>query len=310
MYDAPSAEALLSDAFLQTHCFGVVKPPREHPDWIGIAFAPRGRRDSLVDVTGVVWLDRSTAELRRLEFEYTNMPHEVYEMCDDDPRKDVVDRLCQRFIEKGLNKFGIGGDVDYRRLASGEWLTVRWTLRTPSNDMAFRPGPRKIRYGNRNAESCTGPVKPIPGRGDCTYVYWPVPRLSAVSTAITRVARAGVEIYRDDSSRGLIDAVARTQAGKKPASLEGVIVDGASRPLRNAIVQTEKPGRVSMTDTRGGFRIQTLPVGPILVSVRCRGYQPASFRVPLLPDSTRRISLTLVSDGKSGRISGNCSGSE
>jgi hypothetical protein len=58
VFDMPSAEALLSDDFAEMHCFGIAKPPNEHPEWIGVRFAPRKERKDVVDIRGVVWLDR------------------------------------------------------------------------------------------------------------------------------------------------------------------------------------------------------------------------------------------------------------
>ena len=306
IYDAPSADVLLSDVFLQTHCFSVVGPPKAHPEWIGIAFVPRGRRDGIVEVMGTLWLDHSTAELRRLEFQYTNVPHAVYEMCEGDPPQNPPKRVCTDFSEDGTHRFGVGGDADFQRLSTGEWLAVRWTIRTLSGEMNYRPAHRKVRFGQPK-ETCSGPVKPFPKRGDCVEVLWPVPRLSFTSTVITRLARSSVELYRDDAAAGLINAVARKQAGEHPANLEGQIIDGAQKPLRNAIVQTESPNRVEMTDTIGRFRIQTLPARPIVFSVRCRGFKTARYRLPLLPDSTRRVSIGLLPDGRPNPKTNDCS---
>ena len=311
VYDVPTAKTLLSDDFLPHHCFSVVGPPRGYPEWIGIGFVPRAPRASLVDLAGILWLDRSSAELRRLEFEYTNMAPEDHELCEGDPPQDPLRRRCEHFAEKGANRFGIGGDADFRRLGSGEWLIVRWAIRTLSGEFNSRPSPRKTRLGHPNEQCFSKPVPMFVAKpGDCVNVFWPVPRLSVVSTAIGRLMRAGGEIYRDDSSLALIGAVASKQAGKHPAHLDGVITDPGGRPLLNAIVQIENPGRVGITDSLGVFRIRTLPPEPVILSVRCRGYQPVRFRVPLLPDSTRRVSVALVVDSMAARASSDCANSK
>jgi hypothetical protein len=293
VYDAPSAGALLDDRFLQRHCFGVVGSPKGHDDWIGIAFAPRNTRDSVVDVAGVLWLDRATAELRRLEFTYANLPEESHRLCEVVRNTDRS--TCRSFVEKGLNKFGVGGDADFVRLMSGAWLVARLTIYNVSNEMVSRPSTRKSVYGyNRDCEATDKIVRQFPKRGDCIYWPWQVPRLSIVSTTVLRLLRDGGEIYRSDSSLTATQPFVRRQAGKQPVSLMGEVTDDKGRPLGSAIVQTEQPARrAALTDTLGGFRIPWLPHGEVVVSFRCAGYQPVRVALPLSADSTRRISLTL-----------------
>jgi hypothetical protein len=106
-YYAPDADVLLSDSFASTHCFQLrAAPPPGDQHLIGVAFSPsRGRRDAL-DIEGVLWLDRNTAELETLEFEYTNLP-------------DVVHPAHP------------GGRVEFLRLSDGNWLVSRWSVRMP-----------------------------------------------------------------------------------------------------------------------------------------------------------------------------------
>ncbi len=294
VYAAPSADVLLADSFLRSHCFGVVRAPPGHDDWIGIAFTPRMVRDGVVDVAGVLFLDRSTAELRRLEFTYANLPQESHQLCTVE--RDANRIICQSFTEKGLNKFGMGGDADFVRLASGEWLVVRWTIRTLSSEMVSRPSPRKAVHGYSRRE-CTATqsvVKLSPKPSDCVYWPWPVPRLSVVSTTVLRLMRGGAEVYRNDSILAVTQTFARRQAGARPASLVGVASDDAGRPLRSVIVQTEQPARrVAMTDSLGGFRIPWLRPGEAVISVRCPGYESVRFTLPLLADSARHVALAL-----------------
>lgn len=71
-YYGPDAAVLLSDAFLDTHCFSVVEGPREEPGLVGLAFEPVPGRD-VPDIEGVLWLERATARLERLEWEYSGL---------------------------------------------------------------------------------------------------------------------------------------------------------------------------------------------------------------------------------------------
>lgn len=106
VYRAPDGAALLSDRFAATHCFNVEPPSRDRPQWVGVAFKPIPARNSMRDITGTLWLDRASSELRLLEFRYTNLPPE-----STDPL--------------------IGGYVEYARLSTGHWIVARWAIRTP-----------------------------------------------------------------------------------------------------------------------------------------------------------------------------------
>ena len=102
---APSAEVLLSDAFLSTHCLQVVEGTHVTEGLIGVAFQPlRDRR--VPDIQGTFWLDASSAELRYLEFIYTGV----------DARIPVEES---------------GGRVDFATLADGTWIISNWVIRTP-----------------------------------------------------------------------------------------------------------------------------------------------------------------------------------
>ena len=113
LFHAPDAEILLSDAFLDTHCFNAQPADREHPGMVGLAFAPveTGER---VDVRGVLWMDAATAELRVLEYGYAGGPPQ-------------------------LSTQAAGGRVEFRRLPSGGWIVSRWRIRMPSGASRYRP---------------------------------------------------------------------------------------------------------------------------------------------------------------------------
>ena len=105
-YFAPDAEVLLSETFLDNHCFRAAGPPPGEPDLIGLAFEPVPGRD-LPDISGVLWLDRGSAELRRLDYSYTKLP----------------------FTDESWPQ--VGGRVEFERLATGMWVVRRWHVRMP-----------------------------------------------------------------------------------------------------------------------------------------------------------------------------------
>jgi hypothetical protein len=105
-YHAPSPQALLSDEFREAHRFTVQAGEGQGGGGlVGLAFQPVPESE-LPDLTGVFWVDRTTAELRRMEFRYTPLPFSVP---DAEP----------------------GGRTDFRRLTTGAWIIERWHIRMP-----------------------------------------------------------------------------------------------------------------------------------------------------------------------------------
>jgi hypothetical protein len=99
----PDAEVLLSDAFADAYCFRLAAGSGGE---VGLAFEPAQRRRGTTEVEGVLWVDRGTGELRRLEYGYLGLPAEI-------ARQDA------------------GGDIHFRRLANGAWIVDRWEIRSP-----------------------------------------------------------------------------------------------------------------------------------------------------------------------------------
>lgn len=103
-YYAPDVDALLSDAFLDGHCFRLVDA-EEREGEIGLAIEPVDR-DDRVEIEGVLWVELETAELRELEFGYVGLPW--------------------RAMEEEA-----GGRIAFRRLANGAWIVDAWVLKAP-----------------------------------------------------------------------------------------------------------------------------------------------------------------------------------
>jgi len=104
-YHVPDAAVLLSEPFLDGHCFGVRRGGREHAGLVGLTFEPV-RGHPVPGIRGTLWLDLETAELRFVEYRYTHAtPH--------------------RFINR------VNGRVEFERLPSGAWIMRRWLLRLP-----------------------------------------------------------------------------------------------------------------------------------------------------------------------------------
>lgn len=116
-YYGPDADALLSDVFLDTHCFGVTAPINGQ---IGLSFEPIEGRN-VPEIVGVLWVDETTAELDRLVYRYVNL--------------------------RRLNEIGEpGGEVYFTRLPDGAWIVRLWRIRMPVLDENRRGRIRRTGY--------------------------------------------------------------------------------------------------------------------------------------------------------------------
>lgn len=101
---APDEDVLLDASFADTHCLHVVIGEGGHARDVGIGFDPvrQEGRDTLVDVSGVLWIDAAKHELRTLEFQYTGLESEAR---------------------------GSGGEVAFEVMPNGTPMITRWTIR-------------------------------------------------------------------------------------------------------------------------------------------------------------------------------------
>lgn len=103
-YYGPDAAVLLSDPFLDTHCFRIVDGPEGEPQMVGLEFEPVGTRNP--DIIGVLWMDRATARLERVEFRYSGLE-----------RRPGADQAR--------------GQVRFAELSDGRWIVRDWSIRAP-----------------------------------------------------------------------------------------------------------------------------------------------------------------------------------
>lgn len=130
LYFAPDAGVILSDVFLADHCFRAVRADKKDSTLVGLGFEPTARKQT-ADVSGVLWMDRRTYELRSIEFIYENPPP---------PH------------ERGQ----AGGSVHFKRLPGGAgWMVDRWFIRWPRFAGMSRQDPNSgaVVFGNRTVPS-------------------------------------------------------------------------------------------------------------------------------------------------------------
>lgn len=112
LYHGPDADVLLSDVFLDHHCFTLRRGSGESEGLLGLAFEPT-RRPRTPDIRGVLWMEPATAHLKWIDFDFVALER-VYPDIDDFP-----------------SAMRAGGRVEFRALPAGPWIVDRWVLRMP-----------------------------------------------------------------------------------------------------------------------------------------------------------------------------------
>ena len=104
VFHAPDEDVLLSDEFAATHCLRLM-PDSTDRQVVRLGFAPiPGRREP--EIAGILSIDRASAELRRLDFSFVNVP-----------ASDVVGAP--------------GGEIVFRHLSEGSWMIEQWAIWLP-----------------------------------------------------------------------------------------------------------------------------------------------------------------------------------
>ncbi len=116
-YYGPDADVMLSDDFLRRHCFRLVETG--DPGSVGLAFEPVSDA-RVIGISGTMWLDATSSELRSLDFRYEN-------------------------LEVPVETEQLGGTVEFSRLPSGAWIVQHWAIRAP----VVTQGPPRRSSGGR-----------------------------------------------------------------------------------------------------------------------------------------------------------------
>jgi hypothetical protein len=137
----PDVDVLRSGAFVQTHCFSVVAGDHADSALIGLTFEPVRGHD-VPDVRGTIWLDHTTSELSRVDFEYVHLPSNLPE--------------------------GPGrGRVAFLRLPSGAWVVREWRIDIPILGLKPVFGRRVVRMAG--VQENGGRVIRVTDRGRVLY---------------------------------------------------------------------------------------------------------------------------------------------
>lgn len=135
---APDEDVLLSESFLEAHCFGLEWGTGERAGLAGLTFRPTYER-RVPDIEGTLWLDSDTGFLRECVFSYTNLPEDV-------------------------DFGGVGGRVAFARQQSGLWYVSGWSIRTPivTSTARINPGQLRRRFVITGYVEEGGEARPVP----------------------------------------------------------------------------------------------------------------------------------------------------
>ncbi|MEP6733379.1 MAG: hypothetical protein ABJE10_22235 [bacterium] len=109
-YYAPGLDMLLSNIFLDDHCFRLAAADGR----IGIEFEPSPDRSRIPEIRGTLWVDRVSSELTAMEFGYVNVSKAKSERAR--------------------------GELRFARMRDGTWAITRWNIQMPVTEIPISGG--------------------------------------------------------------------------------------------------------------------------------------------------------------------------
>lgn len=113
IYYAPDAEVLLSDVFLDSHCFRLGTGADRGEGLLGLEFEPTAGRE-VSEISGTLWIEPASAELQRLEYRYENLGFPI-------------------------GRAPVGGTLVFAGLPNGAWFVRSWSIRMPNLEQRRLP---------------------------------------------------------------------------------------------------------------------------------------------------------------------------
>lgn len=128
-YLAPDAEVLASDEFLESHCFRPVAHATDSA-LVGLELRPASRNRP--DIEGMIWFQRTSAELQELDVQYVGVP--------------------------ALGATPARARVAFRKAAGGSWIASEWSIQTPIVVVIRNPNERigRLRIQGEARDSLVG----------------------------------------------------------------------------------------------------------------------------------------------------------
>lgn len=261
-YLAPDERVLLSDEFVDDHCFMLTFGSGATAGLIGLEFTPDPTR-RVPEIAGVLWIDSTTAELRHLDFWF-------------------VDReLPSQASGSGRS----GGQVVFARLPDGAWSPVAWRLRMPVLERPEPPAVGLLVTGYVEL----GAVAQLPHDPAGTTLA-ALEGVLAPYLAVTRPARVSGVILDSLVGTPLAGATVHMSPARDPEW-----VDDNVSPLTNVATAATIE---ALSDSLGRFVFDTVPAGFHRVHASHPALDSAGLVVPeqflrLAPGGSATVSLSL-----------------
>lgn len=287
-YFGPDAAVLLSDEFLDTHCFRL-RSARDDPGALGLAFEPVRDTDH-PDIRGTLWLDRETAALQFLEFRYT---------------------WAEYAEAQGVAR----GRVEFKGLPNGAWIVRKWWIRMPklSQDVTMAKAGRTGVFvsGIREAGAEVAQISTLDRqriaqmeRGFLSGIVWDSTRYAPLAGANVFLSGTSYAAVTDADGRFLMDGIPEgvfTAAFTHPrldtlgVLAAGVTVEITPGDLTEVQLAVPSTGSILVEACRGEER--RWGAGVVLGTVRDRGSGEP------IPRAMVRLDWQQVDDTGPGRIS-------
>ncbi|HJQ19541.1 MAG TPA: carboxypeptidase regulatory-like domain-containing protein [Gemmatimonadaceae bacterium] len=262
-YSAPDLDVLLSPDFQEDHCFRAVAT--RDTSVIGLEFEPAPNRSRMPEIRGSIWLDRATAQLRRMDFVYTNTPH----------ARGAPDA---------------GGEIAFVRMKHGVWAIAQWNIRMPVMvpDEMVPVGPierASMAPPLRLAETkVTGGELALAVQNDDTLLVAPLRTFSGVVVdAQTGAALSGADVVlQGTTTRAVTDASGRFSVAAIPGDYKVLLKRSASDsteapwPFSVSLASSADMIRLRAPPPRAVTRVATLPVAVDTPAVRDALHAPPS----------------------------------
>jgi hypothetical protein len=243
---APDADALLDDGFMAGYCMRLVRGDRDHRTEVGLRFTTPKHAPKRVDIDGVLWVDTTQRQLRRLEFHYIG-------------------------LDRSLEPANPGGWLSFREMANGVVIIDRWSLHLP----AIRPD--SVYDGHTRQFTRRDYLEAQESGGEVGHISWPsglawdAPLGTLVLTAVTHshAPAAGALVRLEDTDySGRADAKGQvTLTRLLPGPYKLVVIDTLLEPL-GVTIRTP----VKFDAVRDSTRRETVEVSSAqdYVADRCR----------------------------------------
>jgi hypothetical protein len=223
VYYAPGLDMLLSNVFVEDHCFRL----RTDKNRLGIAFEPAPDRKDIGEIRGTLWVDRTSSQLERIEFRYVNLTPEQEDQA--------------------------GGDMDFAHMKNGTWAVSRWNIRMPVIEQRIRSQAMGGNALHVTEVRVAGGELALARRGNDTL--WSRPPLvlaatildstSGSSIAKARVVLAGTQLEGTADARGRV-SIANVLPGQYTLEIHTPSLDSVSAVHQAAISFTDSASAIQI----------------------------------------------------------------